>query len=303
MDSLSRILSRIQVSSGLFCRAELGAPWSLHTRGGPHTIFHVIVRGSGLVETADASVSFRAGDLIVLPGGPPHTMMDAPSSRPVPISSLPDHAGDDGLACVHHGGDGAQTSILCGTFELAPDTRDFLLPLLPPILHVAGGASATWLDQTLRMMAEEVSAARPGHQVVLAKLADLLLVQALRAAAAEGQGKGWLRALDDPQLGRVLGCIHADPAAAWTAATLAREAGMSRAAFFERFRSVVGEPPAAYLVRWRMTLAREALRSGTAGLAEVADEVGYSSEAALSRAFKRHMGISPGAWRRQAMVS
>jgi AraC-like DNA-binding protein len=300
MDALSRILDSVRVSGSLFSRAELSAPWGVHTLGTDAAIFHVVLRGAGWA-TAEGGrpQAFRAGDLLVFPHGHPHTLRDAPDTPTAHIAGLPRVQSEDRLACVAHGGGGPRTSVLCGTFTLDPDARDFLLPLLPPLLHVRGDSpTAAWMDATLKVMADEVSADRPGSSVVIARLADILFVQVLRAWASEG-AEGWLGALEDPQVSRALELIHEAPAERWTAALLARKVGMSRSAFYSRFTDQVGEAPSSYLTRWRMRLARGALRESDAGLYAVAEQVGYTSEASFCRAFKRHVGVSPGSWRRQ----
>ena len=305
MDALSRILQTAHVSGSLFSRAELRTPWGVHTRTMPDAIFHVVVRGSGYI-TLDAEpvpVPFRAGDLLVLTRGDAHTVSDRPAATTLDMADIPSVPGPDGLPCIHVGGDGPQTSLLCGTFTLAENSRDHLLPLLPQLLHVHGGTpTAAWLDQTLRVMADEVDAGRPGSATIVARLADILFVQALRAWLQQStdQQPGWLDALDDPHLSRALALIHDDPAAPWTAADLARRVGLSRTVFYERFTTRVGESPAAYLTRWRMTLARILMRRTTDGLGEIAEQVGYRSQTAFHKAFKRTVGSNPGAWRRAA---
>lgn len=222
-----------------------------------------------------------------------------PATPSVPIASLPGPPGPDGLPCVCHGGGGARTSILCGTFRFGPAAAELLLPLLPPLLVARGdgGPTSSWMDATLRLLADELGGALPGAETVVSRLADVLFVHVLRAWMAQHAGEvGWLAAMTDPPLGRALAAMHARPERPWTAAELARVAGLSRSAFFDRFSARVGEAPAAYLARWRMHLARQALREG-ATLAEVATQVGYGSEAAFSKAFKRQTGSSPGEWR------
>jgi len=309
MDGLSQFLSAVRVEGSLFSRAEMGAPWGVLTRGADAGIFHVVVRGAGFVEVegSEALVPFRAGDLLVMPHGHGHILRDTPDSPHRHIGDWPAERGADGLPCVLAGRDGPATSLLCGTFRLDPEARELLLPLLPPLIHVPGGPSpaASWLDATLRLMADELDAQRPGGAALVARLADLLFVHVLRAwiAQAPDGSLGWLTALADPRLARALGCIHGAPEKGWSVEALAREAGMSRSAFFSAFSSQVGEAPAAYLLRWRMALARARLRRGTDGIAAVAEGVGYGSEAAFSRAFKRHVGESPSAWRRRARAA
>ncbi len=296
MDPLSDILARVHVSSSLFSRGEFSAPWSVSTRGSTRGIFHVIVRGSGVATSEGASAHFTSGDIILFIRGSAHVLSSGDGALPAPIAGLPrDH--DEGLPCVRLDGGGAQTSILCGYLTLAEDLADFLLPMLPSLIHVQGRQTAGWLDQTLRLMADEVSGERPGSETIIARLADILLVQILREQMAK-PGQGWLSALADPQIGSALTRFHTAAEQRWTAATLARQAGMSRSAFFSRFTTLVGEPPSAYITRWRMCLARARMRGNRDGLAEVAASVGYGSEAAFSRAFKRQVGMSPTAWRR-----
>ena len=308
-DPLSELLDRAGVRGAVFSRAELGAPWGLSTTGslgGPirPAIFHVAIRGGGFIQVEDDEPqAWRAGDVMIMPHGDAHVMRSELGIPATPISVLPAPLGDDGLPCVSHGGDGPRTSVLCGTFHFTPEAADLLRPQLPPLLHLrcAEGPTAAWLDSTLRLLGAEAASGLPGSETVVARLADVLFVQALRMwirDAPEAE-TGWLSALADPQLARVLGLIHAEPSAPWTAASLARKAGMSRSALYTRFTERVGETPAAYLTRWRMHVATRELVKG-ASLASVAAEVGYSSEAAFSRAFKRAKGTSPGAWRAKA---
>lgn len=303
-DALSRILRSARVAGSLFSRAELSAPWGVHTLGSQDAIFHAVIRGSGWAAAeGEEPQPFRAGDLLVFPHGHPHTLRDVPGRPTRHIRKLPVAEGEDRLACVQVDGGGPRTSILCGTFRLDPDARDFLLPLLPPLIHVRGDApTAAWLDATLRLMADEVAAERPGSEVLIARLADILFVQTLRAWSAAG-ATGWLGALQDPAIARALDFIHDQPDQRWTAAGLARRVGMSRSGFYARFTEQVGEPPSSYLTRWRMRMARAALRGGDDNLIEIAEQVGYGSEAAFCRAFKRHVGQSPGAWRRQTQLA
>lgn len=305
MDALSEFLSAIRVEGSLFSRAELTAPWGVQTRGAGDGIFHAVVAGAGQLEVEGEPVrSFRAGDLIVMPHGAAHTLRDVAGSPARHISQWPSDVEEDGLPCLRGGGPGAPTSLLCGTFRFDEEGREALLPLLPPVIHVQGGGSGTaaWLDGTLRMLADELASGRPGGSVLVARLADLLFVHVVRAwlEQAPTSSAGWLAALSDPRLARAVAAMHGDAAKGWTVAELAREAGMSRSSFFQSFSAVVGEPPAAYLVRWRMTLARAQLRRTGDGLARIAERVGYGSEAAFSRAFKRQTGQSPSAFRRSA---
>ena len=293
-DTLSIIFDHLAIRGTVFCRAELDAPWGVRTNGTESAIFHVAVSGSGYVRVdGGEAVSWRAGDLLLLPHGDPHVMSSEPERAPRHITTLPSNVGSDGLPCVFHQGDGPRTSILCGTFELGEDAS-LLLDELPALMRVAsGGSTSAWLDATLRLLTEEVGGARPGAQTVVTRLAEVLLVHALRAWMNESGAAqhGWLAALADPVLAKALREIHRAPEREWTAATLARAAGVSRSALYTRFTERLAVSPAAYLTRWRMTVARRALRSEVP-IAEVAAQVGYRSEAAFSRAFKREEPLS-----------
>jgi AraC-like DNA-binding protein len=304
MDALSDILRSAPVRGSLFSRAELAAPWGVSTRGGEAAIFHVVLRGAGWIRVDGAEPrAFRAGELMLMPHGHPHVLSDTPDGPATWIRELPT-VQSEGLPCVQVQGGGPATSILCGSFHLSEGARELLLPQLPPLMLVRGGGgpTAAWLDSSLRLMADEVDSGRPGSELLLGRLADILFVQILRAwlEQPESQATGWLAALAEPQLNRALDLIHRRPATAWTAQDLAMKAGLSRSVFYERFQAVVGQTPANYLAAWRMVLARKSLRETRRPLAEVAAQVGYGSEAAFSRAFKRIVGQSPSAWRRDA---
>jgi AraC-like DNA-binding protein len=169
-------------------------------------------------------------------------------------------------------------------------------------LDVRATASGAWIESSFRFAASEIAAGRMGSTTVIAKLSELLFVEAVSkyVAGLPAERRGWLAGLRDPQIGRALALLHARPTDAWTAESLALEVGMSRSVFAERFTSLVGQPPMQYLTLWRMHVAEERLREGRGNVAQVALAVGYESEAAFSRAFKRQFGISPGSWRRQA---
>jgi AraC-like DNA-binding protein len=179
-----------------------------------------------------------------------------------------------------------------------------LFDSLPPVLHVKGDAGTTvrWLEANLQFVASEMASGEPGFETIVSRLADILVVQAVRAHLAQSGGgcKGWLRALIDPQIGRALSLIHEKPEDDWTVESLASKVGMSRSAFAARFAQLVEEPPLTYLTRWRMQKASRLLETSQAGVAEVAKRVGYDAEAAFSKAFKRWTGVAPGAYRRTA---
>ena len=208
----------------------------------------------------------------------------------------------DRYELLRHGGGGAATNLICAVVRFDHPAARQLLPLLPrchPCRGVATHRSSSGSQSTLRLMAAEARELRPGGETVVTRLADILVIQTIRAWIEKDPAAqtGWLGALRDPQIGRALALIHRDPVRAWTVASLASEAAMSRSAFAARFTELVGEPAMQYVTRWRMHLALERLKEDEAPLADLADRMGYQSEAAFSRAFKRVIGISPGAAR------
>jgi AraC-like DNA-binding protein len=205
---------------------------------------------------------------------------------------------------IHHGGGGAPTTLVCGTVRFDHPAARQLVNVLPRTISVEAWSAPQleWLQSTLRFMAAEASELRPGGETVVTRLADILVIQAIRSWLSHDPAArtGWLGALRDAQIGQALALIHRDPVQPWTVALLAHEVAMSRSAFAARFTALVGETPMRYVTRWRMQVALTALRDEGVTLGELALRLGYQSEAAFSRAFKRCMGVSPGAARRSA---
>jgi AraC-like DNA-binding protein len=174
----------------------------------------------------------------------------------------------------------------------------------PPLIHIrpAETPAAEWLEATLRLLAWETREVRPGTETIVSRLTDVIFVQVLRAwieSLPEGEG-GWMGALRDRRIGAALAHLHRSPEADWSNASLAQKVGMSRSRFAARFTALVGEPPLSYLTRWRLETAARLLREGELGLGEISERVGYRSEAAFSKAFRRRFGTPPGAYRRSA---
>lgn len=306
LDPLTEVLRVARVEAALFSRAEGRAPWGVHTHGARDGIFHVVLHGQGHARALQgartlAARDFGEGDLLIFPHGHAHALSDARATPTRWIAELPSRPGDDGLPVVQLGGGAEELSILCGTLRFDAEAAGALLPYLPAMLHARGDSLGGWVDATVRQLAHEAQRGGPGSGLVVARLAEILFVQAVRAwvAAPEQGASGWVRALGDPSLARALSLLHGAPEQPWSMERLARRAGMSRTGLYDRFTATVGEAPAAYLARWRMTLARRALRDPRASIPEVAARVGYGSEAAFNRAFKRVVGAPPGEWRRR----
>lgn len=308
-DILTEVLSSLRLRGRLFCRTELTGPWALAVPPDELAHFHVVEDGRCWVhlDGEERPRELASGDLVVLPHGRGYSLTDSSQAPPVRLADLLARQRRDGSgACtvLRHGGGGPEARMICGSFRFEGREGHPLLSLLPPVVHLPAeqGGEGGWLEMTLKLLSHEARHQRPGSETLITRLIDILFVQVVRAwieSLPEGSG-GWLGALRDRQIGAALGCIHREPQRAWSVAALASAALMSRSAFAARFTALVGEPPLSYLTRWRMHLAADLLRGKGLSLSEVAKRIGYESEAAFSRAFKRRLGASPGAFRRPA---
>lgn len=307
VDPLGEALHSLRMSGAFYCRSEFSAPWGVAMPPMPGCLMlHVITAGQAWLMAGDEPARLlQAGDLALVPRGEGHRMGSARDAPAMPLFDLPRALAGERYELLRHGGGGEPCEMLCAAVRFDQPSAHRLVALMPPCIVISAGPSpqAEWLQATLRWVTHEARAVQPGGETVLTRLADVLVVQALRAWLANdpAAGVGWLGALRDRQLGRALAALHRDPARDWTLAELAAEAAMSRSAFAARFKARVGEAPLAYLTRWRMQLAAAALQEEgeDTTLAVLAERLGYESEAAFSRAFKRVMGTAPGALRRR----
>ncbi|HUI62513.1 MAG TPA: AraC family transcriptional regulator [Steroidobacteraceae bacterium] len=317
VDVFSDVLRVIRLSGGVFLEADFTAPWCISGKVSSddckpfleaprHVIAsHFVAQGCMRLqpEGGDA-IDVGAGEMVLLPHNSAHTFGSEVNRAPVPAGEIIQPAQDGGLARIVYGGGGAATQLLCG--YLGCDTPfSPLLSALPAVLkvNVRSTPSGAWIESSFRFAASEIAAGRLGSTTVIAKLSELLFVEAVRqfVAGLPAERRGWLAALRDPHIGRALAVLHARPTQAWTAESLAIEVGMSRSVFAERFSSLVGQPPMQYLAMWRMHVAAQYLREGRGSLAQIGAAIGYDSESAFSRAFKRQFGVSPGGWRSDRM--
>lgn len=320
-DVLSEVLSAVRLNGSVFFDVTAASPWVAEAPpsaqiadaikpGAHHAIeYHVVTRGSCWISIVDGApfepVRLQQGDIAVIPHGEPHVVSSAPRMRAEPdIASHRRPANDSDLPFkLRTGSDGmADAHLMCGFFTC--DVRPFnpLLEALPRFMHIGPGSSATTdalLDHFLRLASVENADKRAGAQSVLNKLSELLFIEAIRTHMdrLSSANTGWLSGLRDPLVGRALALLHKYPARPWTLEELAVEAGSSRSALGARFTHLMGYPPMQYLTRWRMQLAARRLSGRGAKVAAVAQEVGYDSEAAFSRAFKKFSGQSPSEWR------
>ncbi len=308
-DQLSDVLGSVRFQGVIFCRSELSAPWGFSVLGREFASFHLVTRGrccldvDGLTER----IWLAEGDLVILPTGNAHTVRDAPSSPATRLEELIAGTGVDASGTLRSGGGGATTVLVCGGFHFEDPAANPLLASLPPIIHLRGRSRAAdrWLDLTLALLSDEAESDRPGAAMTMIRLADLLFIEAVRTYfSAPGTSKhGLAAALRDPRIATAIASMHRQPEAKWDLRRMAKQAAMSRAAFADRFKALVGESPIVYLTRCRMNKASGLLSSSHVPLSQVAARSGYDSEASFGRAFKRATGKSPAAYRKKRLAS
>jgi AraC-like DNA-binding protein len=309
-DPLGEALHFLRMSGAFYCRSELTAPWGLTLPPMPGCLwFHVVTSGRCWLESGDAHAGWlQPGDLALVTDGAGHTLRSEAGAAAPHILELDRELVSDRYEILRHGAaGGTPAQLICGAVRFDHPAARNLVDILPPVIEIAaaGPQDTAWLQSTLRLMAAEARELRPGGEAVITRLGDILVIQAIRAwiRTDPSARTGWLGALQDPQIGRAITLIHRDPARDWTVASLAAELAMSRSAFSARFSALVGEPAMQYVTRWRMHVGLHALKDEGATVGELADRLGYRSEAAFARAFKRVMGIPPGAVKRAAEVA
>jgi AraC family transcriptional regulator, alkane utilization regulator len=300
---LADVLQSIHLQSTLYCRAKMGAPWGFRVSRREVASFHIVTGGKCwlTVEGIDRPVLLTEGDLVILPHGHAHTMTDHPKT---PVTRLEDlilkqSVKQDGI--FYSVGPGAVTTLVCGGLQLEDHTKNPLFSILPPLLHMRSqnGQPIPWLRTIVKLVQSEASVNRPEAELVITRLSEILFIQAICTyIRTVGDGNmGWLGALKDPQIAQTLALIQREPGEPWTVESLASRVGLSRSAFSAKFKQLVGESPMQYITRVRLTKAAALLRANSATLLEVALSIGYDSEVAFSKAFKRYFGMAPGAYR------
>lgn len=319
MDALSEFLRVVHLVGAIFIHGRFSAPWCylsppaesaapvLQPNADRVVIFHMLLEGECVVEVpGEPEVCLRAGDVVLFTGGDAHRMAsgaDVPAAPGTPLKEL--------LArrprALSYGGGGAVTRMVCGYLACDRRVAALLLSGLPRVLvvNVRGSNAGAWLETSVRYALTEARAPRPGGNAVLAKLAEVLIIEVLRMYTNEqSSGRtGWLAGLRDRLVSAALNAMHADPARAWTLEQLAREAGTSRSVLAERFQHLVGCAPMHYLTQWRLMMAANLLGSTTTPLTRIAEDVGYKTDSAFSRAFRREYGSPPSAYRRARAVA
>jgi AraC-like DNA-binding protein len=320
MDAVSDVLSGVKLHGALFFAAEFTAPWGFSSPGseamaamlapgaGHMVLYHFVLDGGAFVQLENGpSIDLEPGDIVVVPHGHPHHMSSGRAARPpFPSYGIVSKVKARDLSPLRAGGGGDTSRFVCGYMTCDPFLSRPILSGLPPVfkVNIRTDRSGHWMEHTILHLVEEAASARVGSSAMLAKLSEALFVDLLRryVAGLPDQQTGWLAGARDPVVGKSLGLMHGRVAHPWTVAALAEEVGISRSALVARFLRYLGEPPMAYLTRWRLQLAARALERSPRGVAEIAAEVGYESEAAFNRAFKREFGSPPGRYRGEQRI-
>jgi len=317
MDAFSEVLNGVRLKGAMFFRAEFSAPWQLatpHCRvlaptlapGAPHLLmYHLVLDGSARARLEGGpDVELSPGDIVVFPHGDPHHLSGGTGANRVESAAVLQKIATRDLSPMQAGGGGATTRFVCGYLTFDPLLCGPILESLPPMLkvNVRTDRSGQWLEQSILHLVEEAASNRAGSDVMLAKLSEALFVDTLRryVTGLPGDTTGWLAGARDPVVGKSLALLHSRPSHPWTIAELAMDVGLSRSVLVERFTRYLSVPPIAYLTGWRLRLAAQALTSTPKGVADIAADVGYESEAAFNRAFRRVFAVPPARYRRQS---
>jgi AraC-like DNA-binding protein len=315
-DPLSEALRSVRLTGAIFLDAELGMPWGFASPPASATshllaptaahlvLFHLLLEGQATVRVPGSdSVPLEAGDIVVLPRGDAHELWNGSVSQLTDGSSLLPKILGGKIASERGGGSGPLTKFICGYIGCERHAQRLFLAGLPSVfkINIRRESSGEWIESSIRYLASDRGSMRAGRSALLAKLAEALFIETLRQYMAElpAERTGWLAAARDPAVGRALAAIHREPAQPWTVAGLAKQAGVSRSVFAERFQRLLDEAPLAYAARWRIQLGARLLETTDDTVLQVAQTVGYESEAAFNRAFKREFALPPARYRRE----
>jgi AraC-like DNA-binding protein len=316
MDVLSEVLKAVKLETAFFFNAEFSAPWSFRSPdscklathighpAGRVIVYHLLLKGRAYAEAADMRLLLREGDIVIFPHGNPHILESGPAPHTVDGERELQRILSSGLKVSRMGGGGEVSRFVCGYMVCEPRLSQVFLTGLPVVfkVNIRDDETGQWLEHSIQHSIAQAGASQAGADAVLAKLCETLFVETLRRYITElpGRQTGWLAAARDPELGKALALMHSRTGDPWTIATLAKQAGVSRSVLAERFREYLGEPPVAYLTRWRLQIGAQMLASTNYSVAQIASQVGYESEPAFNRAFKRRFGQPPARYRAQA---
>jgi AraC-like DNA-binding protein len=315
MDALSELLKAVKLDSAFFYNGEFSAPWSFHSpnscklapyinqSSGHVIVYHLLIEGKAYARLGDERLAIVPGDVLIFPHGDSHFLESGPCPHPVNGERELQRIFSQGLKLSRMGGGGEVSRLVCGFMVCEPSLSQVFLAGLPAMfkVNIRQEQSGQWLENSIRYSLADTKTSGAGVEAVLAKLSETLFIETLRrymSLLPEGQ-TGWLAGARDADVGKVLALMHRQPAARWTIADLAHEAGISRSVLAGRFRQYLGAAPVAYLTRWRLQLGAQMLSSTSYSVAQIASKVGYDSEPAFNRAFKRNFGNPPARYRNE----
>jgi AraC-like DNA-binding protein len=306
-DPLGEVLQLLQMTGVLYCNAELTDPWGIEIPALPGVMnVEVVTSGHCWIELeGEAPVFMPTGSLLLIPRGNRHILRANPGDKATPLEDIPVERIGDRFENMRFGGGGRSTQITYYGVRFDPYLADRLITLLPKMLHLRTHVDdGSWLHSTIRFIAQEARQRLPGSETVITRLADVLVIQAIRTwlDTEREEQRGWIAALHDRHIGKAMSLMHRQPERDWRVESLAHAIGMSRSGFSARFTALVGEPALQYLTTLRMQLAHRELRETNDTLARIAERVGYQSEPAFNRAFKRVVGMPPGAIRKMRVA-
>lgn len=303
-DPFGEVLQLLQLTGVLYCNAQLTDPWGIELPqlAGVMNV-EVVTSGHCWIELeGEAPVFMPQGSLVVIPRGNRHTLRSNPGDKATRLEDIPVERIGDRFENMQFGGGGQLTQVTYYGVRFDPYLADRLIRLLPVMLHVRTHIDdGSWLQSTIQFIAQEAQQCLPGSETIITRLADILVIQAIRTwmTSVREEEQGWIAALHDPQIGKAMSLMHRQPERDWRVESLALEIGMSRSGFSARFTAMVGESVKQYLTGLRIQLAQRELRETNDTLAQIAERVGYQSEPAFNRAFKREVGVSPGSVRKR----
>jgi AraC-like DNA-binding protein len=313
MDALSEILKVVKLDSAFFFNGEFSAPWRFRSpdscklaqfvhKAGVHIIvYHLLLNGRAYGEAKDLRLLLRPGDIVIFPHGDPHILESGPSAYTVDGEAELSRIFANGLKIARMGSGGEVARFVCGYMACEPRLSQVFLAGLPAVfkVNIRDDKQGEWLENSIHHAIDQAGAYSAGGEAVLAKLCEMLFVETLRRYISEMPARetGWLAAARDQDIGKALALLHSQPAHPWTLEDLAKAVGLSRSVLVQRFHEFLGEPPIAYLTHWRLQLGAQLLSSTSYSVAQIASEVGYESEPAFNRAFKRAFGLPPARYR------
>src|SRR5262245_29902761 len=305
-DPTSAVLLDLHLGGTFFCNSAFADPWSLEIAERDFASFHFVAAGECWLQATPRgrrteTVALRSGDLALVPRSPRQVLSSDKRKTGTPLDELPARRLTDSASALRMGAGAEKWLVVCGGVRLLGFAATTLVDLLPEVIVLRAGDADPIVAGALEAMKEESRTARAGGAVLMTRLADVVVIHAVRSWIERADlNAGWLTALRDPQVGRAMAAIHRSPERVWSVEALARLGGLSRSRFSERFTDLVGTAPMQYLTKLRMDRARELLQAGRVSIAELAGRFGYDSEPAFARAFKRHVGQPPGAVRGRA---